>query len=129
MQTETSWSRRFVRRFPSTARKTMEEEVGGETHTPQPMLEYTANNLATRSESLKQEILENQGLVEIPAFSPTARICPAQLKQHIRDNVMLLFYTPDGKQRRYESFGECDSVYKLYPKAGREREEKHSEGG
>lgn len=101
----------------SAAGKTVEEEVGEETHIPQLRREHNVDNLAARSDPLKQEIFESQGLVEIPAFSPIARICLTQLKRHIRDNVMLLFYTPAGKQSRYESFGECDSVYKLFGQA------------
>lgn len=101
----------------SATRKTMEGEIGEETHIPEPRREYNVGNLATRSEPLKQEIFESQDVVEIPSFSPITKICPTQLKQHIRDNVMLLFYTPSGKQTRYESFGECDSVYKLFGQA------------
>jgi hypothetical protein len=101
----------------SAAGKTVEEEVGEETHIPQPRREYNVDNLAARSDPLKQEIFESQGLVEIPAFSPIARICLTQLKRHMRDNVMLLFYTPAGKQTRYKSFGECGSVYKLFGEA------------
>jgi hypothetical protein len=101
----------------SATRKTVEEEVGEETHIPEPRRENNVDNLAARSEPLKQEILESQGLVEIPAFSPTTKICPTRLKQHIRDNVMFLFYTPSGRQSRYESFGECGSVYKLFGQA------------
>ena len=101
----------------SATRKTVEEEVGEETRMPERRREYNVDNLAARSEPLKQEIFENQGFVEIPAFSPITKTCPTQLKQHIRDNVMLLFYTPAGKQSRYESFGECNSVYKLFGQA------------
>jgi hypothetical protein len=101
---------------PAT-RKTTEEEAGEETHIPKPRREYNVDNLAARSELVKQEIFEHQGLVEIPAFAPRTKICPTQLKQHIRDNVMLLFYTPSGKQSRCESLGECDSVYKLFGQA------------
>lgn len=56
-------------------------------------------------------------ITEAPDSSPPAPVRPSRLKQHIRENVMLLFYTPAGKMSRRKPFAECDSVGKLFGQA------------
>lgn len=63
------------------------------------------------------EIIEDDGLTESLAFPPPATITPSRLKQHMRENVMFLFYTPAGKVSRCRPFAECDTVGKLFGQA------------
>jgi hypothetical protein len=66
---------------------------------------------------LEPEITEDGRFTEAPDSSPPAPVRLSRLKQHIRENIMLLFYTPAGKMSRRKPFAECDSVGKLFGQA------------
>jgi hypothetical protein len=72
---------------------------------------------AANLKPLKRETMEDDGFTEIFSFPPPATTRTSRLKQHIRENVMVLFYTPAGKASRAKPFRECDSVLKLFGEA------------
>ena len=94
------------------------EKIRDEIPNSGPDQEHNLNSAATApSEPMTGETIEDSDFMEIRASPPSTTVKSAQLRHHIRENVVLLFYTPAGKKSLVKSFGDCESVYKLFGQA------------
>src|SRR4051812_44570339 len=102
----------------SRARRTKSRRrVREEAPISRPNEERNLDSVTTTSEPLKCEAIEQTDLMEISPFPISTTIDSTNLRRHIRDKVMLHFYTLSGKWSHTRSFGECESVFKLFGQA------------